>query len=106
MNLNWFWKRWFFDDGIPDQAIDKVTHTDKQYTVVIKSVGTKPVPVDLTVYYDDGTTKVIHKTIACWKDGNKTVTLNFTADKKVARMMLGNGYDADANKEDNMWMPR
>jgi hypothetical protein len=103
MNLNWFWKKWFFDGGIPDQAIDKVSHTDKQYTVIIKNVGSKPVPIDLTIYYADGTTKLIHKTIACWQSGNKTVTLSFTAEKKIDKMILGNGYDADANKDDNIW---
>jgi hypothetical protein len=81
-----------------------VVHTGKQYTVIIKSVGSKPVPIDLTVYYTDGTNKLIHKTIACWQSGNKTVTLNFSAEKKVDKMILGNGYDADANKEDNIWM--
>ena len=104
INLNWFWKRWFFDGGVPDLAIDKVTHTGKQYTVIIKSAGTKPVPVDLKIFYTDGSTKVIHKTIACWQNGNKSVTLDFTAEKKVDKMVLGNGYDADANKEDNIWM--
>jgi len=104
INLNWFWKRWFFDGGVPDLAIDKVTRTGKQYTVIIKSAGTKPVPVDLKIFYTDGSTKVIHKTIACWQNGNKSVTLDFTAEKKVDKMVLGNGYDADANKEDNIWM--
>jgi len=104
MNLNWFWKRWFFDGGVPNQAIDKVTHTGDQYTVVIKNMGSKPVPVDLAVYYADGTTKQVHKSVACWKDGNKTILLSFTAEKKIDRMVLGNGYDADADKGDNIWM--
>jgi hypothetical protein len=104
MNLNWFWKRWFFDSGVPDQAIDKVTRVNNQYTVIIKSVGAKPVPVDLTVYYVSGATKLIHKSVACWQGGNNTVTLSFTAEKKVDRMILGNSYDADANKADNIWI--
>ena len=106
VNLNWFWKRWFFDNGVPDQAIDKVTHVDTKYTIVIKNIGTKPVPVDLTIYYTDGTTKLVHKSIACWQEGNRTVTLNFTAEKKVDKVVLGNGYDADVDKENNVWVGR
>jgi len=106
VNLNWFWKRWFFDNGVPDQAIDKVTHVDTKYTIVIKNIGTKPVPVDLTIYYTDGTTKLVHKSIACWQEGNRTVTLNFIAEKKVDKLVLGNGYDADVNKENNVWVGR
>jgi len=103
-NLNWFWKKWFFDNGVPDQAISKVDIAGKQYTVTITNIGTKPVPVDLTISYSDGSTQRIHRTIACWKDGNKTVTLNFTANKKVEKLVLGNGFDADANKDDNIWV--
>lgn len=106
MNLNWFWKRWFFDNGEPDQAISKVTHNGSQYTVVITSVGTKPVPVDLTIYYGDGSTKALHKSVACWQSGNKTVTLTFTAEKKIDKLVLGGPYDADTNKEDNIWIGR
>ena len=66
-NLNWFWKSWFFDSGVPDQAITKVSFVKKQYTFLITNIGTKPVPVDLTVYYKDGSTLLLHQTIATWK---------------------------------------
>jgi aminopeptidase N len=103
VNLDWFWKKWFFDDGVPDQAISKVTHTGKQYTVVVSNIGTKPVPVDLTIFYKGGTSTTMHKSIACWKDGNKTITLNFTAAKKVEKIVLGGVYDADSDKDNNTW---
>jgi len=106
VNLNWFWKSWFFDNGVPDQAISKVSILKKQYTVTVTNIGTKPVPVDLTIFYKDGSTKLIHQTIACWKNDNKTVILNFTAKKIVQKLVLGIGYDADVNKEDNVWMAR
>ena len=105
INLDWFWKRWFFDNGVPDQAIGKVAIAGSQYTVTINNIGTKPVPVDLTILYIDGTTQQLHKSIGCWKDGNKEVTLNFTAGKQVQKLVLGNGYDADVNKADNIWIP-
>ena len=53
-NLNWFWKRWFFDDGVPDLAISKVITKGKQRQIVVESKGTKPVPVDVTINYADG----------------------------------------------------
>jgi len=105
VNLNWFWKSWFFDNGVPDQAITKVSVVSNQYSVIIANIGTKPVPVDLTIFYKDGSTETIHKSIACWQDGNKTVTLGFTAKKAVEHLILGNGYDADVNKDNNVWIP-
>jgi hypothetical protein len=105
-NLNWFWKSWFFDNGIPDQGITKVTKNQKQYTVLITNVGTKPVPVDLTVFYKDGSTQAIHQSIACWAKGNKTFTINFTAKKAIDKLVLGGIYDPDSNKADNIWVAK
>jgi hypothetical protein len=104
VNLNWFWKSWLFDNGVPDQAISKVSILKNRYTVTVTNIGAKPVPVDLTVYYLDGTTMSIHQSVACWKNSNKTVTLGFIAKKAVQKLVLGTGYDADVNKEDNVWM--
>jgi aminopeptidase N len=106
VNLNWFWKRWFFDNGVPDQAISKVDVAGNQYTVIITSVGTKPVPVDLAIIYKDGNTQLLHKSIAVWENGNKATTLSFTAKKAVKKLILGNSYDADVNKDNNMWTAR
>jgi Peptidase family M1 domain len=104
VNLNWFWRSWFFDRGEPDQAITKVTANKKEYTVIVTNVGTKPIPVDLSILYTDGTTFNLHQSVACWKNGNKTITLNFKAKKVVERIVLGNGYDPDINKADNIWI--
>jgi hypothetical protein len=102
-NMNWFWKKWFFDNGEPDLAITKVTTTGKATSVVITSAGTKPVPVDLTVYFSDSTSMKVHKSIAVWEKGNSTITIPVTSSKKITRIMLGGGYTPDSNKKDNMW---
>lgn len=102
-NLNWFWKNWFFDRGFPDQAISKVTHRGTDYQVIITNKGTKMVPVDLTIYYTNGQTKLIHKDISCWENGNHAIAVNFTAAKKIATIVLGTLYDVDINKKDNVY---
>ncbi|TWI95908.1 hypothetical protein JN11_04183 [Mucilaginibacter frigoritolerans] len=104
VNLNWFWKSWFFDSGVPDQAISKVDIDQNKYTITVSNIGTKPVPVDLTVYYDDNSSQIIHQSISCWKDGNKTVIIPFIAEKKVQKLVLGNGYDPDVDKTNNVWL--
>jgi len=103
INLNWFWKAWFFDNGVTDLAIGKVTNTGLKYSVNIIKVGSKPIPVNLTVYYTDGTTELVHKSIAVWAAGNKTTAVNFTAKKAVKKIVLGTTYDPDSNKKDNVW---
>ncbi len=106
VNLNWFWKSWFFDQGVPDQAISNVTFVKNQYTITVANIGTKPVPVDLTVYYNDGSTQQIHHSIAAWQDGNKTFVTHLAAKRPIQKIVLGNGYDADVNKANNVWVAK
>lgn len=101
-DLNWFWKSWFFDDGYPDLAIKSVTQQGKHCVVNILSKGTKPVPVDVTVLFADNTTLHLHKSIACWEKGNKTVALDFSSPKKIKKVTLGSTWVADVFEEDNV----
>src|ERR1700744_4870450 len=103
-NLNWFWKSWFFDGGVPDLAISHVTVQKNIYTIVVTNMGTKPVPVDLMIYYNDGSSQLVHQSISAWKNGNKTYTITHTShNKKIKKMVLGGPHDPDVNKENNVW---
>ncbi|MEO7307596.1 MAG: M1 family metallopeptidase [Ferruginibacter sp.] len=102
-NLNWFWKRWFFDDGVPDLAIVKVTEKGNSKQITIETKGTKPVPVDVTVVFTDGSSQKFHQSIAVWEKGNKTTLINFTSAKKIRSVALGSSHVPDSNKKDNFW---
>lgn len=101
-NLNWFWKRWFFDTGAPDLAISKLISKGTQKQVIIVSKGSKPVPIDITVVYNDETTEKIHRSIAVWEN-NKTVSISFSTSKKIKTIKLGSTYIPDVNKKDNTY---
>ena len=103
-NLNWFWKAWFFENGVPDLGITKVSSQKSQHTVVITKIGSKPVPINLTVYYKNGTPDTFHKSIACWQNGSKTFSISFISKRAIDKITLGNGYDPDVNKKDNEWI--
>jgi Peptidase family M1 domain len=106
VDMNWFWKAWFFDNGVPDLAISNVAKQQNDYMIVITSKGTKPVPIDLNLFYSDGSSRIIHKSIACWQNGNRTYILNFTDDKPVFKLVLGSVHTPDVNKADNVYMIR
>jgi hypothetical protein len=103
-DLNWFWQRWFFDNGAPDLAIEKVKNKKTNYTVVIRSKGTKPVPIDLVLHYSDASTTTIHRDVSCWQKKNETVTLNFTEERPIIRFTLGSTHIPDINKADNVYL--
>jgi Peptidase family M1 domain len=102
-DLNWFWKSWFFDSGVPDLAIIKCSQTGKQKQLLIGLKGTKPVPVDITVTYNDGSTQGIHRSIAVWEKGNKSISVNYYSDKKIRTVKLGSAHIPDINKKDNFY---
>jgi hypothetical protein len=103
VNINWFWQRWFFDDGIPDLAIAKVLINGKIKEITIESKGSKPVPIDLTVEYTEGSSEKIHRNINVWKNGDKRVLIPIINKRTVKKITLGSTYAADSHKEDNVW---
>ena len=102
-NLNWFWKRWFFDNGYPDLAITSVTNRLKSYNITITSKGSKPVPIDLTIVFADKTVSKVHRSIEVWEKGNSTYSLTIPAKQKILKVVLGSTYSVDSNKADNVF---
>lgn len=102
VNLNWFWKKWFYDGGVPDLAISNVSDQKKKKRITIESKGTLPLPIDLTVTFADGSEQKIHRSAAVWEKGNKTVEVEFVSEKKIKKIELGSTYVPDINKKDNV----
>jgi len=102
-NLNWFWKNWFFENNTADLAIKNVKHQHNKYSVTVTRVGDGIVPVHLKVFYNDGSTQIINRSIACWQIGNKSIQLSFNTKKPVKRIVLGTSYDVDVNPKNNTW---
>jgi hypothetical protein len=102
-NLDWFWKRWFFDGGAPNLAITKVLSHGKDYAAVVELKGSKPVPVDLTVYFDDSTHVFFHRDISMWEKGNKAISIPFTTSKHVKKLVVGSVHIPDIDQSDNVY---
>ncbi|RZL37895.1 MAG: peptidase [Pedobacter sp.] len=100
-NLDWFWKRWFFEEGVIDMGITAVNKTADGYTIKVENKSNKPLPVDLTLTYEDGTTAQKHLTIIVWKDGNKDLIVPIPTTKKLKKVVLGSSHVPDKNRSDN-----
>jgi Peptidase family M1 domain len=100
-NLNWFWKRWFYDSGYPDLALGDLRQKAKTASVTITNKGGKPVPVDLTIEYADGTKEKLHRSVAVWENDSKLI-LSLPAPKPIRKITLGSTYTPDSHPADNM----
>ncbi|MCB9356561.1 MAG: M1 family metallopeptidase [Lewinellaceae bacterium] len=103
VDLNWFWKRWFFDDGVPDLAISNVTEQVGKKKILVESKGEKPVPVDLAIKFDDGSTEHIHYSIEIWKRGNRTLEIEMQTEKNIEEILLGGPHTPDIDKSNNVY---
>jgi len=100
-NLNWFWKAWFFEDGVTDMAIMAVDKTSSGYTITIENKSIKPLPIDLSLTYEDGSIENNHNTIGIWEKGGKQVKINIKTSKKLSKVVMGNPHTPDKVKSDN-----
>lgn len=100
-DLNWFWKRWFFEEGVNDMGITAVDKTAGGYVVKIENKSRKPLPVYLSLTYSDGSVGQIHETIGIWEKGDKLVTIPVKTDKSLKKVVLGGTYVPDKNTSDN-----
>jgi hypothetical protein len=99
-NLNWFWKAWFIENGYPDLSIDYFKENKTTYEVSIKKIGSLPVPIALTVIFNDQSREIYHYTAAEWQNNDsKLVTIK--KDRKIEKLELGNKYIPDTNSSNN-----
>lgn len=102
-NLNWFWKKWFYENGVPDIAIRSFRQNGSKKILTIDDKGGKPLPVDAIITYADGSIQNLHRSIALWEKGNKTAVINFSSSKVVKKIELKHVYTPDVNRADNVW---
>ncbi len=100
-NLNWFWKAWFFEGGVTDMAIKAVDKTSGGYAVTIENKSIKPLPIDLTLTFEDGSVQKNHSTIGVWEKGNQQVKIDVKTNKKLSKVVMGNPHTPDKVKSDN-----
>lgn len=99
-NLNWFWKPWFYENAYPDIGINNIDKKDNGYEITIKKIGKLPIPLYLTITFENQQTKIIKYSAEIWK--NKTqIVIPITTNQKIQKIKLGNNYIPDVNQLDN-----
>lgn len=99
-DYSWYWNPWFYEYGYADLALEDVTISGDKANLAVTKKGLFPVPVKLTITFDDGTTQTIYKTAQVWENSS-TWRLKQTFDKKVNKVTLGDINIPDAFPENN-----
>jgi len=100
-NMDWFWKPWFFGEGEVDLGLLTADKTANGYAVKIENKSGKPLPVDLTLNFADGTVEKLHHSIGVWEKGAQVISVPVTTTKKLNRVVIGSTHVPDKNNYNN-----
>ena len=102
-DLSWFWKPWFFEFAAPDLALGSVQTRKDKVLVTVANKGGLPLPVRLAVIYVDGTQQTIEKPASVWRNGERSIEIDFAKEKAIDKIELGDGQTPDINRKDNVY---
>ncbi|HEX4373303.1 MAG TPA: M1 family peptidase, partial [Puia sp.] len=93
----------FFTTNYIDLAVQKVDATNNGYTISIQNIGGFPIPFDIKINYEDGSSETIHKTPEIWSADQKQTSVNISTTKKIQSLKLDGGIFVDADESNNTW---
>ncbi|MBN2682091.1 MAG: M1 family metallopeptidase [Bacteroidales bacterium] len=96
----WFWNPWFYEFGYADLSLDNVVIENGSIKLKVKKSGIFPVPVKLTINFEDGSTDIIRETAKIWKN-SEVWSFEKTYKKTVVSIELGDKDIPDAFLDDN-----
>jgi len=105
-DLSWFWRSWFYTTARLDQAVDSVALSDSAGVVsrvYLRNAGQMPMPVELALLMDDGSTQRLHLPVEIWGLGDRYVAL-VAGPKKVNSVVIDpDGWYPDVDRSNNRW---
>jgi hypothetical protein len=106
-DLSWFWRPWFYTAERLDQAVDSVTTADSAGLVSrvhLRSGSRMPMPVELDLRMDDGSTQHLSLPVEIWYGGNQYTLLVAGPRRVVGATIDARNQYPDVRRENNSWM--
>jgi aminopeptidase N len=105
-DLSWFWRSWFYTTDRLDQAVDSVALSDSSGVlsrVYLRNAGEMPMPVELALLMDDGSTQRLRLPVEIW-GLRDTYTALIPGPKKVNSVVIDpDGWYPDVDRSNNRW---
>ena len=105
-DLSWFWRSWFYTTDRLDQAVDSVGVSDSAGVVsrvYLRNSGQMPMPVELALIMDDGSTQRLRLPVEVWGLGDRYTAL-IPGPRKVTGVTIDpGGWYPDVDRSNNRW---
>lgn len=103
-DLDWFWRSWYFETWVLDQAVGNVQTTDNGTQIVIEDHGQAPMPTTVAITLADGTTLSREIPVETWLKGATQTTLTVDSASEVTKVVIDPEQKfPDANRINNSW---
>ncbi len=106
-DLSWFWRAWFYTTERLDQAVDSVTVSDSagvMSRVHLRSASPMPMPVELDLRLEDGSTRHLSLPVEIWYGGNHYTVLVPGPKRVVGATIDARNQYPDTRRENNSWL--
>lgn len=103
-DLDWFWRSWYYETWLLDQAVENVSPTERGTRIVIADRGDVPMPVLLQITREDG--ELLHREVGVqtWLGGSRSAEVVIPPGAPVMRVEIDpTGAFPDANRDNNVW---
>ncbi|MFL5386866.1 MAG: M1 family metallopeptidase [Longimicrobiaceae bacterium] len=105
-DLDWFWRPWFFETGVLDQAVESVRPASGGVDVVLRDRGDVAMPAFVTVTASGGAVTQRELPVTAWTGprGSRTATLRVPVSGAATRVEVDarRSYP-DVNRANNVW---
>lgn len=104
MDLDWFWRAWYYETWTLDHAVTSVEHRDQGLTIVVEDRGWVPMPARVTVTREDGTITRHEVPVDHWLAGNTRAEIELATGPPAVRVEIdAEGVFPDINRDNNVW---
>ncbi len=103
-DLDWFWRSWYYEAWVLDQAVGRVQSTESGTRILIEDRGEVPMPAHVRITYEDHTTETRTVAVEHWLKGNTTRLIELHNGKQVTRVEIDSERRyPDADRGNNTW---
>lgn len=103
-DLGWFWRSWYYETWILDQAVAEVTETDNGTRIIIQDFGQIPMPAEIEITLANGNTLMRTVDVETWLRGATSAILTIDTDSEVTKVAIDPEHKfPDANRSNNTW---
>jgi hypothetical protein len=103
-DLTWYWKPWFFENGYPDLAIEKIEVANNKIRISIRRIGNIPTPIKLKVVYENETIEEFYYSAGVWNNNTSFYVIEVEPTDSLKEVQLGDSTIPDSNRENNIYL--